>query len=551
MDADVAVRDGRLSIRWADGHRSTFHAVWLRDHCPCPDCRHPATGQRLLETAGIPDALRLASARLTGAAVETAWSDHHGAAFDPAWLRRHCYCDADRAAGRPRRRFWRAEGRAGLPEARHADVVAGADALREWLAAIDVYGFAVLRAVPVVPGEVTRVAELFGYLRETNYGRLFDVRSVVNPNNLAYTGLGLSCHTDNPYRDPTPTLQLLHCLSSSAEGGDSILVDGFEVAERLRATEREKFELLSRVPVPFRFRDDAADLAAEQPVITLDVRGEVAAIRLNNRSKAPLRIEPDLVEPWYAAYRTFARMLDDPGFQLRFKLAPGHLFIVDNLRILHGRTAFSGAGQRHLQGCYADMDGLRSKLAVLERARADVIGTLFERMRRYGRGAYLGEKLSITDHMLQAAHAAEQDGAPAALIAAALLHDVAYVVHEPGDDPVLDDGHPEIGARFLAAHFIPAVAEPVRLHVAAKRYLCAVEPRYREALSPASIRTLAVQGGPYGEAQVRAFEARPYAQEAVRLRRYDDAAKVAGAITPDLDHYRPILEAVLIPRSRP
>ena len=180
----------------------------------------------------------------------------------------------------------------------------------------------------------------------------------------------------------------------------------------------------------------------------------------------------------------------------------------------------------------------------------DVVAAILERMRRYGQGAYLGESVSITAHMLQAAHAAERDGAPPALIAAALLHDVAYVVHEPGDDPVLDESHPEIGARFLAAHFVPAVAEPVRLHVAAKRYLCAVEPGHRQALSPASIRTLAVQGGPYGEADVRAFEARPYAQEAVRLRRYDDAAKIVGAITPDLDHYRPILEALRLPRSR-
>jgi gamma-butyrobetaine dioxygenase len=370
MVRDVTISDRSLAIAWADGHRSLFHAVWLRDHCPCPDCRHPTTGQRLLETAGIADTLRLAAGRFTGDAVETEWSDHHGAAFDPAWLRRHCYCDADRASDRPPRRFWRLEGRAGLPEARHADVVADEGARREWLAAIDVYGFAILHGVPVVPGEVTRVAELFGYVRETNYGRLFDVRSVVNPNNLAYTGLGLSCHTDNPYRDPAPTLQLLHCLSSSAEGGDSLLVDGFEAAERLRAADPDAFRLLSRVPVPFRFRDDDADLAAESPVIALDVRDRVAAIRLNNRSKAPLRIEPDLVEPWYAAYRAFARMLEAPTFQIRFKLAPGDLFIVDNLRVLHGRTAFAGAGQRHLQGCYADMDGLRSTLAVLARSRA-------------------------------------------------------------------------------------------------------------------------------------------------------------------------------------
>ncbi len=178
---------------------------------------------------------------------------------------------------------------------------------------------------------------------------------------------------------------------------------------------------------------------------------------------------------------------------------------------------------------------------------AAVIDRLLARLRDYGRSAYLGERVSITEHMLQTAHAAERAGAPPALVAAALLHDIAYVVHEPPEDPALDAGHPALGGRVLAPHFGPAVAEPVRLHVAAKRYLCAVEPGYRAALSPASVSTLAVQGGPLTDAEVRDFEASPYAADAVRLRRWDDAAKVAGAPTPDLAHYRPLLERLLRP----
>jgi gamma-butyrobetaine dioxygenase len=367
---DLARSDRALAIRWADGHASRFHAIWLRDGCLCPACAHPGTGQRLLETGALPDGVALGSARLTSTGdVEVAWSDDHASVYPAAWLRRHCYCDADRPGTR-RRESWRA----GLPEARYADVVADPSALRDWLGAIDTYGFALLRGVPTVPGEVCRVAELFGYVRETNYGRLFDVRSVLNPNNLAYTGLGLSCHTDNPYRDPVPTLQLLHCLASSAEGGDTALVDGFEVAERLRSTRPDQFELLARVPIPFRFRDAEAELTAEHPVLTLSARGEVVAIRLNNRAKAPLAVAPDLVEPYYAAYLAVVRMLESPAWQLRFTMEPGDLFIVDNLRMLHGRTAFSGAGRRHLQGCYADTDALRSRLAVLRRASSRPAG---------------------------------------------------------------------------------------------------------------------------------------------------------------------------------
>jgi phosphonate degradation associated HDIG domain protein len=183
---------------------------------------------------------------------------------------------------------------------------------------------------------------------------------------------------------------------------------------------------------------------------------------------------------------------------------------------------------------------------------SDPIAELFEAYRQYGRTAYLGEPLSITDHMLQTAQAAERDAATPALVAAAFLHDVAYLLRRPPDeaaDPDLDGRHAEIGFAFLSRQFVPAVAEPVRLHVAAKRYLCAVDPGYRAALSPASIRTLEVQGGPFGPAEVRAFDAMPHAQEAVRLRRWDDQGKVAGAPTPDLEHFRPILEAHLLGRA--
>jgi gamma-butyrobetaine dioxygenase len=182
----------------------------------------------------------------------------------------------------------------------------------------------------------------------------------------------------------------------------------------------------------------------------------------------------------------------------------------------------------------------------------DPIDELFEAYGSYGRTAYLGEALSTTDHMLQTAQAAERGGAGPALVAAALLHDVAYLLRRLADDvadPDLDARHAEIGFAFLSCRFVPAVAEPVRLHVAAKRYLCAMDPGYRAALSAASIRTLAMQGGLFGPAEVRAFEAMPHARDAVRLRHWDDQGKVAGAPTPHLEHFRPILEAHLLGRA--
>jgi gamma-butyrobetaine dioxygenase len=119
--------------------------------------------------------------------------------------------------------------------------------------AVHDYGFALLHDVPVVSEAVLDVVKLFGYVRETNYGRYFDVKTVANPNNLAYTSLPLTVHTDNPYRDPVPTLQLLHCLASDVDGGDSILVDGFRVAEALRRVARSVFAAHLQ-PVEFHLR---------------------------------------------------------------------------------------------------------------------------------------------------------------------------------------------------------------------------------------------------------------------------------------------------------
>jgi gamma-butyrobetaine dioxygenase len=170
--------------------------------------------------------------------------------------------------------------------------------------------------------------------------------------------------------------------------------------------------------------------------------------------------------------------------------------------------------------------------------------------RRRGDTAYIGEPVSQTEHALQAAWAAEQAGAPSTLVAAALLHDIGHLLHDlPEDcaDEGIDDAHEAVGGRWLTRHFAPAVVEPVRLHVAAKRYLCSTEPGYRERLSPASVVSLQLQGGPLSAEEVAQFNENPYAQAAVALRRWDEAAKTPGLKTPGLEHFRPHLVKALEP----
>jgi phosphonate degradation associated HDIG domain protein len=161
-----------------------------------------------------------------------------------------------------------------------------------------------------------------------------------------------------------------------------------------------------------------------------------------------------------------------------------------------------------------------------------------------GARAYSGEPVTQLEHALQCARLAEAEGAAEPLVAAALLHDIGHLVNDCGDTPTaqgIDDRHQFHGARWLRTLFGREVTEPVRLHVAAKRWLCAMRPGYLEALSADSQRSLVLQGGPFDTAEAEAFSQTPFAADAVRLRLWDDAAKVAGLPTPTLADYRPLL----------
>lgn len=175
--------------------------------------------------------------------------------------------------------------------------------------------------------------------------------------------------------------------------------------------------------------------------------------------------------------------------------------------------------------------------------------TIFNAFRDCGSSWYAGEEVTQTEHALQAAWLAEQAGAESELIAAALLHDYGHLIHNFGEDCAdqgIDDHHELLGAKQLAKHFGPAVTEPIRLHVPAKRYLCSVSPEYLATLSPASVQSLALQGGPYTEEEADEFMTNPHAQAAVQLRHWDDEAKIVGLKTPDLDHFRQYLEVSLL-----
>jgi [2-(trimethylamino)ethyl]phosphonate dioxygenase len=373
VDVGIIEAGRALRIVWDDGESDRFHAVWLRDNALDAKTRSPTNGQRLITVLDIAEELVIAAATIDGRGDLTLVfrPDGDETIFPAAWLRAHSY---DRASPRergwigPEIDLWDHTLQACAPAGAYPRLRQDRRALADWLEAVRRYGFAILSEASTQSGSLAEIVGLFGYIRETNYGRWFDVRAEVNPSNLAYTNLGLQAHTDNPYRDPVPTLQVLHCLENSVEGGDSIVVDGFRAARRLREENPPGFDLLSRYPARFEYaRAAGVRLSAKRPFIELGPDGELIAIRFNNRSAAPIVDVPYAkMEAFYAAYQKFAAILEDPNMAVTFKLQPGEAFIVDNTRVLHARKAFSSAGKRWLQGCYADKDGLLSTLAAIE-----------------------------------------------------------------------------------------------------------------------------------------------------------------------------------------
>jgi gamma-butyrobetaine dioxygenase len=362
----------------AGGRLLRFPAVWLRDNCPCAECTDPHSRQKFLDITDINGDLVVAEAAEVGESVVVTYGPgQHRSTFSRAWLAEHAldgYGDGD-GRSEDDKELWLAadlDGRqAQVPEATWPRYLAEPAERVRSLTAVLRLGFVLLHDVPATPGTVLEVAASFGYVRQTNYGALFDVRVEPSPDNLAFTSREILPHTDNPYRDPVPTVQLLHCLRAAGDGGDTGLVDGFAAARALREKHRAAFDVLTGTAVSFGYRDNGTELRASQPLIQLSPRGRVRGVRFNNRSAQPLRLPYADVTAFYAAYRRWAELLREPDRQLSLRLAPGDCLIFDNTRILHARTAFSlpasGKPGRHLQGCYADLDGLASTLAVLSR----------------------------------------------------------------------------------------------------------------------------------------------------------------------------------------
>jgi len=358
-----------------DGRTLRYHSTWLRDNALDPKTRDIKNGQRLITLSDIPIDTCVKSATLDnkGENISLTFSpESKKVSFSTRWLETYAYdVNKNFLEGwiSPDLKVWKADMSQNIPNIDYNTAKSDKILFLKWMKSLHKYGFAKMTGGDKESGAIIQVANLIGYIRETNYGKFFEVRSEINAVNLAYTNLGLQAHTDNPYRDPVPTIQILYCLENSASGGDSKVVDGFKAAILLKEENPEYFNLLTKYCARFEYNEDEkTHLQSRRPMIELSPDGEIIAIRFNNRSTAPITDVPySDMENYYNAYRKFSDIINDSSMAVNFKLKPGESFVVDNTRVLHSRTAYSGSGNRWLQGCYVDKDGLLSKIYTLSK----------------------------------------------------------------------------------------------------------------------------------------------------------------------------------------
>jgi len=230
------------------------------------------------------------------------------------------------------------------------------------------YGFVIIKNVPTENNYIVKFANSIGSVRRTNFGEHFNVKSKSNPNDLAYTSLNISPHTDNPYRNPVPCIQILHCIENEVSGGFSTLVDGYTVTENLKNEDSEAYKILSEIKVRFKFIDKSVVLEDWSELIQLDENKEFKQVRFSPRLDYVPMLEKNKLDLYYKSRKKLSDLYNSETNRIKFRLGPGDLMMMDNHRVLHGRTKFdSKEGKRFLQGCYIDFDSTEGKLRHLKR----------------------------------------------------------------------------------------------------------------------------------------------------------------------------------------
>ena len=369
----IGIADGTLIL--CPYRQRCSSAFWLRDHCKCDKCWHPQTHQRLFETCSIDPELAIEQTSVAEKRILVRWKDGHSSSFDTEWLKRHSYDPPNLKDKKIQlidsaKQLWKKDTVPEQPEVDYEQVMlddANVDGLKKWLQNIDKYGYCWVYNVPVSPEATERLVRRIAFIRESHYGTFWDFTSNLEHGDTAYTTLAIGAHTDSTYFTDPVGLQLFHLLRHDGEGGNTLLVDGFHVAQQLQQEYPQHFETLVSTPISTHSAGDKSIFmqttpASGIPMIRRDAQGHVYQIRYNNHDRSVLSgkyLNSQQIDAFYEALRVSHELLTSAENEVWVKMKPGRAIIVDNWRVLHGRSSFNG--YRRLCGAYINWDDYRSR----------------------------------------------------------------------------------------------------------------------------------------------------------------------------------------------
>jgi len=348
-----------------NNQKTEIHPIWLRERVREEKYLDKINDQRLFDPSFL-DNIIIENAHIDDDVLELTFNDGVTSKFQITKLISE-FLDSENLLNTIKKKIWDSTLQY-KPKYQFKKNFYESREMYELLKSFYKYGFVIVKNVPTQNNYIINFANGIGSIRPTNFGEFFNVQSVSNPNDLAYTSLALPPHTDNPYRKPVPCIQLLHCIENEVDGGFSTLVDGFKVATHLKKNNPEYFKILTKVKVKFKFTDKDVILENRGELIELDEHDNFKQIRFNTRLDYVSVLEKNQLDFYYKARKEISNLYNSDQFKIEFKLMPGDIMMVDNHRLLHGRTAYNAnEGKRLLQGCYIDYDSSEGKLRYLKR----------------------------------------------------------------------------------------------------------------------------------------------------------------------------------------
>ena len=346
-------------------NKTEIHPIWLRERVRDEEFLDKNNDQRLFDPSFLEN-IDIKDAKINNDTLELTFNDGVTSKFEINKLISELL-DSENLANTVKQKLWDSSLK-NKPTYKFEENFNEKKEMYELLKSFYEYGFVIIKNVPTENNYIVKFANSIGSIRPTNFGEYFNVRSVPNPNDLAYTSLALSPHTDNPYRKPVPCIQLLHCIENEVSGGFSTLVDGFKVAAHLKENNPEYFKILTKIKVKFKFTDKDVVLENKGELIELDEKNNFKQIRFSPRLDYVPPLEKNQLDLYYKARKKISDLYNSEKFRIEFRLMPGDIMMMDNHRLLHGRTVYdANEGKRFLQGCYIDHDSSEGKLRHLKR----------------------------------------------------------------------------------------------------------------------------------------------------------------------------------------